>query len=122
MANSMNDLNQLLKINESCGKTVNVNTVTGKYAPYMEAMKQVYGNTVDEARFAKTALLMENISNYVDNTRVGGMFGRKLNESATQDADVSGFKKFAFDLLSCVEPNLIAEDICSVQPIKKMVA
>ena len=110
MANQLNDLNSLLKINESCGKTTNVKSVTNKYAPYMEAMKQVYGNTVDEARFAKTALLMENISNYVDNTRVGGIWGKKLNESATQDTDVSGFKKFAFDLLSVVEPNLIAED------------
>ena len=36
----------------------------------------------------------------------------------TQAVDVSVFKRYAFDILTAVFPNLIAQDIVSVQPLK----
>ena len=41
---------------------------------------------------------------------------------ATDAKDVSGFKHFALDLVTAVIPNLVANEIVSVQPINKMVA
>ena len=42
-------------------------------------------------------------------------------QEATDAGDTSGFKHFALDLVTAVVPNLVANDIVSVQPIDNTV-
>lgn len=82
-----------------------------KWNRELTAIKTVYPE-VDDMKLLTTAIMCENISNAIEGrNNMANLF------EATQPADVSYLKRFAINLLTAVMPNLIAEDIFSVQPM-----
>lgn len=108
---SNSNINELIKLNEAVTGR-NMNGVMKKWSKQMSAINEAFEGQVDDYKLLSTAILLENTEQYLNNiARVRG-----LNE-ATQPSDVSFFKRYAINLLSAVVPNLIAEDIVSVQPM-----
>lgn len=104
-------LNEMIKFNEGVTGR-NMNGVMKKWGRQMNAINEAFEGQVDDYKLLSTAILLENTEQYLNH--VAKMRG--LNE-ATQPSDVSFFKRYAINLLSAVVPNLIAEDIVSVQPM-----
>jgi hypothetical protein len=105
----MENLNEITRINEQVTGR-NMNGVMDKWANNMRAINEAFDGQVDDYKLLTTAILLENTEQFLNQR------GRMINE-ATQPSDVSYFKRYAINLLSAVVPNLIAEDIVSVQPM-----
>lgn len=105
------NVNEMLRHNEQVTGR-NMNGVMNKWKRNMSAISEAFNGEVDDYKLLSTAILLENTSQYLE----GVARQRGLNE-ATQPSDVSFFKRYAINLLSAVVPNLIAEDIVSVQPM-----
>lgn len=88
-----------------------------EYADRFEDVKAVYPNFDDNAK-VRLGVLLENISDAFD-SRFGGM----LNEDAVMTAPhvVEGIKTQYMDVVTAVFPNLIAEQLFSVQPITQKI-
>jgi hypothetical protein len=91
------------RIVEDEDKTL-VNALVTKWGPMLEGL----GNRTQEDRYTLgvTAMLMENQSQYL----------QSLNEE-TKSINVGSFTKFIFPVLRRVFPNLIANEVVSVQPM-----
>ena len=76
----------------------------------INAVKSVDSKFTDEDGL-KLAICLENTKVQLD--RADQLY------EATQPVDVGPFKKYAFDIITAVMPNLIAEEIVSVQPLKQ---
>lgn len=74
------------------------------------AVRKVDPSFSDEAAL-KLARVLENTREEI--SRAEQIF------EATQPVDVGPFKKYAFDLITAVMPNLIAEELVSVQPLEQ---
>jgi hypothetical protein len=75
-----------------------------KWRPFLEGLPQ--RNDQERYRLGVTAVLMENQSQYLKN----------MNEE-TRTTNVGSFTKYIFPVLRRVFPNLIANEIVSVQPM-----
>jgi hypothetical protein len=106
MTNQLNEVYQRNQMNTG----IQMGNVMNKWKKNMDAINEAFGGDIDEYKLLTTAILLENTEKYLANR------SRALNE-ATQPSDVSFFKRYAINLLSAVVPNLIAEDIVSVQPM-----
>lgn len=92
-------------------KSMFVKKLMENYDPYIQAVAKNTPNLSDE-RAAKLAIMLSNTEQAMLKA------GRKLNES-TQVSDAGGeFKKHAMALISATFPNLIAEELVSVQPLQ----
>lgn len=107
------DLQTVIALNENITGN-RVDNIISKWRPNLNAIKQAFGGKVDDYKLMSTAILLENTANYLSSRN---NVPNILNEDATQPSDVSFFKRYAINLLSAVVPNLIAEDIVSVQPM-----
>lgn len=105
----MENLNELTRLNEGVTGR-NMSGVMKKWDKNIKAIQEAFDGNIDDYKLLSTAILLENTEQYL-NQRC-----RTLNE-ATQPSDVSYFKRYAINLLSAVVPNLIAEDLVSVQPM-----
>lgn len=109
---SMNDnLNEMLQYNSQVTGR-NMTGVMNKWKKNMNAINEAFSGQIDDYKLLSTAILLENTEQFLNHQAKM----RGLNE-ATQPSDVSFFKRYAINLLSAVVPNLIAEDIVSVQPM-----
>lgn len=82
------------------------------WKPNIEAVRSVDNGYSDE-RALRLAIMLENTKQELNRAQ-------RLYE-ATQPVDVGPFKKHAFDLLTAVMPNLIAEELVSVQPLTQKI-
>ena len=93
---------------EEAKGTVNDETLVGalvnKWQPMLEGLAS--RTSADKYTLGVTAMLMENQSNYL----------QSLNEE-TKQINVGSFTKFIFPVLRRVFPNLIANEVVSVQPM-----
>jgi hypothetical protein len=80
-----------------------VGALVKKWAPMLEGLAD--SSAQDRYTVGVTAMLMENQSQYL----------QSLNEE-TKTINVGSFTKFIFPVLRRVFPNLIANEIVSVQP------
>jgi hypothetical protein len=78
----------------------------------LEAAEAVKGELPVDQRL-RLAILLENTQNEINRFM-------RLNE-ATQSSDVGPFTKYVFDMITAVMPNLIAEELVSVQPMQQKV-
>lgn len=105
----LENLNEVTRLNERVTGR-NMNGVMDKWNTNVRAIQEAFDGNIDDYKLLTTAILLENTEQYLNQR------GRVLNE-ATQPSDVSYFKRYAINLLSAVVPNLIAEEIVSVQPM-----
>ena len=80
------------------------------YDDYLQAVAEFKTNFTDE-QAAKLAIMLNTTKTRLDRD------SRNLYE-ATQVPDVGNFKKHALALISAVMPNLIAEELVSIQPLQ----
>lgn len=80
------------------------------YDDYLQAVSEFKTNFTDE-QAAKLAIMLNTTKTRLDRD------SRNLYE-ATQVPDVGNFKKHALALISAVMPNLIAEELVSIQPLQ----
>lgn len=79
-----------------------------RYARNINALKKVRGDDFTDVQALKLARLLDTCQRELDHcTRL---------YDATQPSDVGPFKTHALSLISAVMPNLIAEELVSVQP------
>lgn len=91
------------------------NSLLSKWSKEISIINEAFNGKISEDRKLGTAVLLENTEKFIRNaSRARNMFA--LNE-ATQPADVSFFKQFAFNNLLAVYPNLIAPELVSTQPM-----
>ena len=83
-----------------------VNQLVEAYDPFIQAVANHKPNMKPEEA-AKLAVLLHNTQSMLQRT-----------DEATQPADVQNFKKQALALVSAVIPNLIAEELVTVQPLQ----
>jgi hypothetical protein len=81
-----------------------------KWSDNIKAVQSVDNDFSDEEGL-KLGIVLENTHSQLNKAE-------QVYE-ATQPVDVGPFKKYAFDIVTAVMPNLIAEDIVSVQPLKQ---
>lgn len=81
-----------------------VSMLVQKWRPFLEGLPQ--RNDQERYRLGVTAVLMENQANYL----------KGMNEE-TKTTNVGSFTKYIFPVLRRVFPNLIANEIVSVQPM-----
>ena len=89
-------------------KQAEVKRMMEAYDDYLQAVSEFKTNFTDE-QAAKLAIMLNTTQNRLDRDA-------KMYES-TQPVDVGNFKKHALALISAVMPNLIAEDLVSIQPL-----
>lgn len=93
----------------------NADILVGRYAKELALIEEALGSDkFDYTRKMVTATCLNNLQEAYAN--FDKVYGRM--DEATQPVDTSFFKRYSINLLSAVLPNLIAPDICSVQPIK----
>ena len=83
-----------------------VNQLVEAYDPFIQAVANHKPNMKPEEA-AKLAVLLHNTQSMLQRT-----------DEATQPADVQNFKKQALALVSAVIPNLISEELVTVQPLQ----
>lgn len=88
-----------------------------EYGDRFEAVKKVYPDFDANAQ-ARLGVLLENINDAFD-----ARFTNMLNEDAIISAPnvINGLKVQYFDIVTAVFPNLIAEQIFSVQPLQQKI-
>lgn len=97
-----------------------IEKVKNNYKDRFEAVKSVYPD-MSEEQMVRLGILLENVNEQF--SRSLGM--RMLNEDngVTQTTNVAdGIKTQYFDIITAVFPNLIAEKLFSVQPIRSRTA
>lgn len=110
------------QLNESIARNAAVSgmanpaqAVMKKWNKELNILNEAFNGKLSEDKKLGTAVLLENTDRFLNNAnRARNMFA--LNE-ATQPSDVSFFRQFAINNLLAVYPNLIASEICSVQPM-----
>jgi hypothetical protein len=80
-----------------------------KWGSHIEAVAQSFGAELPVDRQVLLASVLENTQRFFHRAD-------RLYET-TQPTDVGPFKKFAFELITALIPNLISQDIVSVQPM-----
>ena len=88
-------------------KQAQIKRLMETYNDYLETVAEFKTNFTDE-QAAKLAIVLNNTQEALNRAE-------RMYES-TQPADIGMFKKHALALISAVMPNLIAEDLISVQP------
>lgn len=97
-----------------------VAAVQKKWSKELNVLNEAFNGKLSEDKKVGTAILLENTDRFLNSAnRARNMFS--LNE-ATQPSDISFFRQFAINNLLAVYPNLIASEICSVQPMNYNVA
>lgn len=92
----------------------NADILVGRYAKELGLIEEALGSDkFDYTRKMVTATCLNNLQEAYAN--FDKVYGRM--DEATQPVDTSFFKRYSINLLSAVLPNLIAPDICSVQPM-----
>lgn len=82
-----------------------------KHKKYISAAQAGLGEGFDSLKRAGLATLLENVE-------IAALKSRPRLSEATQVADVTTFKRFAFPIITAVYPNLIANELVTVQPLK----
>lgn len=100
--------------NEMLDSSVQAQRVLQKYEAYTNAVAKEKTDLTDEQAL-KLAIMLNNTDSAIDQV------ARKY-EGSTQVADIGLFKKHGLAMISAVMPNLIAEDLVSVQPISQKIA
>lgn len=93
-------------------KQAQIKRLMETYNDYIETVAEFKTNFTDE-QAAKLAIVLNNTQEALNRAE-------RMYES-TQPADIGMFKKHALALISAVMPNLIAEDLISVQPLQQKV-
>lgn len=97
-----------------------ISKVKENYKDRFDAVKKVYPD-MSEEQMMRLGILLENVNEQF--SRSMGM--KMLNEAngTTQQSDIAnGIKTQYFDIITAVFPNLIAEKLFSVQPIRSRTA
>lgn len=100
--------------NEMVDNELKAQKVLQKYEAYTNAVAKEKTDLTDEQAL-KLAIMLNNTDSAIDQV------ARKY-EGSTQVADIGLFKKHGLAMISAVMPNLIAEDLVSVQPISQKIA
>lgn len=103
------NLNEMYNLNANNLGIKTNGKLTEKWSKQLRAINEAFDGKIEDHKLMTTAILLENTERFLN--------ARRLYEGATQPADTGFFKKFAINLLSATVPNLIAEDIVSVQPM-----
>lgn len=94
------------------------NYLMNKWRKELNLINEAFNGKASQEKLLGTAVLLENTERALRNVQahrnIG--FGAPINE-ATQPSDVSYFRKFAFNNLMAVYPNLIAPELVSSQPM-----
>ena len=93
------------KITENCQR------LDKKWSPYAKALRKTYPGITNE-KINRTLQCLENVD--VNLTEHAG----RMNE-ATQPSDIGPFKRYAFDIITATMPNMILEDLASIQPLQQ---
>lgn len=107
----MNQLNNVEALNEFY-KSSYVKKLQEAYDPYLQTVAKNKTN-FNEDQSARLAIMLSNVETQL-------MRDAKKYEG-TQVNDIGMFKKHAMALISATMPNLIAEDIVSIQPLMQKV-
>lgn len=99
-----NEQQQLQSLNERIAR------LEGKWAKYTNPLKESFnrrGKELDKAAYAATLQGMENIAEKFSSM-----------SEATQSAQIGSFIQHGYDLITAVYPNLIANQLVSIQPLQ----
>jgi len=88
------------------------------WKPHLAVVKKVQPNVTD-TELVNLAVVLENTRR--ESKRTEDRIKRSNLYEATQVADIGGFKRFAFEIITGVLPNLVANEIVSVQALKQKV-
>ena len=83
------------------------NSLTSRWGIYEKALRKSQPG-ISDSKVLNTLQVLENTENQL------AMCGDRLFEG-TQPVDVGPFRRYAFDIITATMPNLIAEEVCSVQ-------
>lgn len=85
------------------------NILLERWSNYLSAVNEAFGASLPIDRQVVLAVCLEATQQQIN--RVENLY------EATQPTDIGPFKKFGLELVTAVVPNLIANDIVSVQPM-----
>lgn len=85
-----------------------------KWRKHSTALRKQMPNITNE-RLLSTLQLLENTD------RELGLVNKRNMFEATQPVDIGPFKRYAFDIITATMPNLIAEDLVSVQSLQQKI-
>lgn len=89
--------------------------LVNKWGRYLEAVSEAYGGKVKPETLYSIARLMENTEQAIEASK------SRLLESPTQATAIGPFKRYAFELIPAIMPQIIANEIVSVQPLKQKI-
>lgn len=95
----------------------NYNYLVEAWKPFTNSVKEHMAGFSDREE-AQLALLLENTKNELETTKDRLMNGISVNEG-TDISMVNTFTSNVYDIITAVMPNLIANDIVSVQPLDR---
>lgn len=75
-------------------------------------------NDLDGMERSQMGILLQNQEEHLRQFRPQVQFRDKALQETTKVLNVGGFDKFAFPIIRAVYPNLVAQEICSVQPMQ----
>jgi len=101
------DLKDIVSVREQYGNRIR-SLREGFWAPYAEALKDI---TEDELLIDVTVQCLENTRRFIA-SRMGNL------GEATDSGNIA-FINYGFDIIAAVVPNLIATELCSVQPMDR---
>lgn len=112
-----------MKLNENLVLTGGITAEQKKalfesWAPHINVVKQFQPN-VPDSELVNLAVCLESTKR--EAARTLAKVRRSSLTEATQVSDIQGFKRFAFELITGVLPNLVANEIVSVQALKQKV-
>lgn len=85
--------------------------LTSKWGKYERALRSAYPE-ISEQKVLNTLQLLENTNSQLEVCK------DRLFEG-TQPVDIGPFRRYAFDIITATMPNLIAEEVCSVQSLQQ---
>jgi len=94
--------------------TVSYDKLVQKWAPVLN--EETAGPISDHYRKQVTAAILENQERAMQEEAMASSFGT-INEAGTQAGNVSNFDPVLISLVRRAMPNLIAYDVCGVQPM-----
>ena len=97
---------------EAFYKSEEVKALKESYAPYLNTVAKNKTDFTDD-QASRLAIVLNNVERQLARDS-------RIYES-TQPADIGVFKKHAMALIAATMPNLIAEDIVSIQPLMQKV-
>jgi hypothetical protein len=95
---------------------INAKRLLEAWRPNVEAVLEAKGTSFKKDDAVRLAIMLESCK------REMARYDRKmaLNET-TQPTNIGPFKRYAFDILTAVMPNIIANELVSVQPMKQKI-